>query len=126
MVNRNSHPPEVRASMARLIRVLLVWAALIFILYTIRVTLFHDAQQQVRIIFKPAAMLLSSAAFMAFGLIAINDVKQGMIEDGTAKNKSFAKLPPPSSLFAIILLKNIPAFLFLLVLVNVPVKEMIF
>lgn len=80
MVNRNSQPPEVRASMARLIRVLLVWAALIFILYAIRVTLFHDAQhQQVRIIFKPAAMLLSSAAFLAVGLIAINDVRQGFV-----------------------------------------------
>ncbi|RAP55630.1 hypothetical protein [Oleiagrimonas sp. MCCC 1A03011] len=66
--------------MARLIRVLLVWAALIFILYAIRITLFHDAQQQqVSVIFKPAAMLLSSAALLAFGLIAINDVRQGFV-----------------------------------------------
>lgn len=80
MVNRNLQPPEVRASMARFIRVLLVWAALIFILYAIRLTLFHDAQQQqVRVIFKPAAMLLTSAAQLAFGLIAINDVRQGFV-----------------------------------------------
>ena len=80
MVNRNSQPPEVRVSMARFIRVLLVWAALIFILYAIRITLFHDAQQrQVFVIFKPAAMLLSSAALLAFGLIAINDARQGFL-----------------------------------------------
>lgn len=80
MVNRNSQPPEVQASMARFIRVLLVWAVLIFILYAIRITLFHDAQQQqVHVIFKPAAMLLSSAALLAFGLIAINDVRQGFV-----------------------------------------------
>lgn len=80
MVNRNLQPPEVRASMARLIRVLLVLAALIFILYAIRVTLFQDAQQQqVHLIFKPAAMLLTSAAQLAFGLIAINDVRQGFV-----------------------------------------------
>ena len=66
--------------MARLIRVLLVWAALIFILYAVRITLFHDAQhRQVLVIFKPAAMLLSSAALLAFGLIAINDVRQGFV-----------------------------------------------
>lgn len=66
--------------MTRFIRVLLVWAALIFILYAIRITLFHDAQQQqVLVIFKPAAMLLTSAAQLAFGLIAINDVRQGFV-----------------------------------------------
>lgn len=66
--------------MVRLIRVLLVWAALIFILYAIRITLFQDVQpRQVLVIFKPAAMLLSSAALLAFGLIAINDVRQGFV-----------------------------------------------
>lgn len=80
MVNRNSQSPEVRVSMVRFIRVLLVWVALIFILYAIRITLFHDAQQQqVFAIFKPAAMLLSSAALLAFGLIAINDARQGFV-----------------------------------------------
>jgi hypothetical protein len=66
--------------MARFIRVPLVWVALIFIMYAIKITLFHDAQQQqVLVIFKPAAMLLSSAALLAFGLIAINDVRQGFV-----------------------------------------------
>ncbi|MBN8923968.1 MAG: hypothetical protein J0I96_12880 [Rhodanobacter sp.] len=66
--------------MARFIRVLLGWAALIFILYVIRITLFHDAQQQqVRVIFKPTAMLLSSTALLAFGLIALNDARHGFV-----------------------------------------------
>jgi hypothetical protein len=66
--------------MTRFIRVLLVWAALVLILYAVRMTLFHDAQQrQVLAIFKPAVMLLASAALLAFGLIAINDVRQGFL-----------------------------------------------
>lgn len=77
MVTKSSQPPEVQASMSRFIRVLLVWAALLVILYAIRMTLF--AQQQVPVIFKPTAMLLSSAALLAFGLIAINDVRQGFV-----------------------------------------------